>query len=220
MNASSESGLWATWMVVIGSGRGITSAAERAAASAASMSFWCRRYSGSCRRAFGRLRGERAARRSARARGVAPLQLRDARGEDEPEQVRRARPEDGVGLGACERGVAADLAQPAEVVALVEVERADHLVGGARHREEGAHGVLAARLVLGHDAVVQPLGALLRGELADVGRARRRRRPAHRPSPAGGPIGVAPCMLAPSSTSASAASDCRAPRSAGRRRAR
>ena len=110
--------------------------------------------------------------------------------------------EDRVRLGAREGHVAADLAEPAEVVALVEVERLDHLVGGAGHRQEGAHRVGASCLVLGHDAIVQPFGALLRRHLADVGRARRaRRRAGSRHSAGRAAIGVAPCMLAPSSTS-------------------
>ena len=93
---------------VIGGAR-VTSAAERAAASAASMSRWWSRYSGSACRALRRLRGEEPRVERAGAR-VVPSQLRGARGEDEPEQVRRACGEDRVGLGACERDVAADLA--------------------------------------------------------------------------------------------------------------
>ena len=41
--------------------------------------------------------------------------------------------EDRVGLRARERCVARDCGDAAEVVALVEVERAEHLVGGDRH---------------------------------------------------------------------------------------
>src|SRR5687768_4703289 len=124
MNASSESGLWATWMVVIGrsegSLRGGTRRGERGVDVVPVQEVF-----GECRRALGRLRGEEPRVEGAGA-CVAPLKARDARSEDEPEQVGRARAEDGVGLGARERGVAAHFPESAEIVALVEVEGADH----------------------------------------------------------------------------------------------
>src|SRR5829696_7943193 len=143
MNASSESGLWATWMVVIGRKEGSLRGGT------------CR---GECgvdvvpvqqilregRGALGRLGGEQPRIEPASA-CVTALEPCDARREDEAEQVCRTRRQDGVRLGARERGIAAHLPQAPEVVALVEIERADHLVGGARHRKEGAYGVLATR---------------------------------------------------------------------------
>src|SRR6187549_3418876 len=171
MNASSESGLWATWMVVIGRKEGSlcdgTCRGERGVDVVPVQEIL-----GEGCGALGRLRGEQAhIERSGAC--VAALEPCDARREDEPEQMCRTRLQDGVRLGARERGVAAHLPQPPEVVALVEIEGADHLVRGTCHRKEGAYGVLATGFVLRHDAVVEPLGALLRGELADVGRARR-----------------------------------------------
>src|SRR5829696_10160888 len=136
MNASSESGLWATWMVVIGgeslrrsSGRG-----ERGVDVVL-----VQQVLGQTSRTLGRLRGEES-RVERTCTRVAPLQARDARRENEPEQMRRPRREDGVRLSAGERGVAPDLAEPAQIVALVKVERADHFVCRAGHRQEGAHG--------------------------------------------------------------------------------
>ena len=70
--------------------------------------------------------------------------------------------EDRVGLGAGERLVARDRGDATHVVALVEVERAEHLVGGDRHRREELHAVGAAALVLAHHAVVETHGALRR----------------------------------------------------------
>jgi hypothetical protein len=95
-------------------------------------------------------------------RGRDSLQLRDAGGEGETEQMRGTLGEDGIGLGACERRVATHFTESAEIVALIEVELPEHLVGGAGHGKEGAHGIRPPGLVLGHDPVVQSLGALPR----------------------------------------------------------
>src|SRR5690348_10796038 len=153
MNASSESGLWATWIVVIKSLRGRADRGERGIDVVL-----VEQVLGERGGTFGRRGRDQPGVERAGARLVL-LQPSDARGEDEAEEVRRALLKDGVGLGARERGVASDFAQPAKVIALVEVERIEHLVGGARHRQEGPDGVLPAGLVLRHDAVVESFGA-------------------------------------------------------------
>src|SRR6476620_2484069 len=170
MNASSESGLWATWIVVIKSLRGGANRGERGVDVVLVEEILRQRD-----RAFGRYGGDQPRIERAGARLVL-FQPGDARGEDQPQQMRRALSKDGVGLRVCQPYVAAHLTQTTEVVALVEVERIQHLVGGTRHREEGAHGVLPAGLVLRHDAVVETLGALFRSQLADVRRTRHRTR--------------------------------------------
>src|SRR5690349_19311247 len=115
MNASSESGLWATWMVVIGKGRGsLRSGTRRGERGVDDVPV--RRIFGKCRGALLRLGGNESRVESAGA-CVASLHARDAGGEDEPEQMGRPRLQDRVGLRARERRVAADLAEPAEVVA-------------------------------------------------------------------------------------------------------
>src|SRR5512138_1984201 len=122
MNASSESGLWATWMVVIGWGEGSLRSGTRCGergVDVVPMQEVLRERG----RAFRRFGGEKP-RVECTGAGVAPFHARDARGEDEPEQVSRPSLEDGVGLRARERSVATDLTQPSEVVPLVEVERA------------------------------------------------------------------------------------------------
>src|SRR3954469_3227657 len=153
MNASSESGLWATWIVVIKSLRGRADRGERGIDVVLMEEVLGER--------GGALGWRRRAQRAIECAGsrVVLLQARDARGEDQPEEVGRALLQDGVGLGARERGVAPHLAQPTEVVPLVEIERVEHLVRGTGHREEGANGVLPSRFVLRHDAIVEPLGA-------------------------------------------------------------
>src|SRR3954470_18716200 len=130
MNASSESGLWATWMVVIGSFRGGARRGERGVDVVLVQEVLGQR--GGPLSGF---RGEEPGVEGTGARFVL-LEARDARRQDEPEQMRGTLREDRVRLGAREGEIAAHLAEPAEVVALVEVERLDHLVGGARHREE------------------------------------------------------------------------------------
>src|SRR5215203_5626073 len=104
MNASSESGLWATWMVVIGRGmrslRGGAHRGERGVDVAP-----VQEVLGERRRALRRLGGEEPRVERAGA-GVAPFHAGDARGEDEAEQVRGPRREDRVGLRPSERGVA------------------------------------------------------------------------------------------------------------------
>src|SRR5678815_4565320 len=117
MNASSESGLWATWMVVIGSGkRSLRSGTRRGERGIDVVPV--QEVLGERRRALRRLRGEESRVERAGAR-VALLHAGDPCGEDEAEQVRRPRREDRVGLGAGEHRVPADLAEPAEVVAPV-----------------------------------------------------------------------------------------------------
>src|SRR5829696_4096768 len=123
MNASSESGLWATWIVVIG-GRSLRSGAGGERGVDVVLVQEVLRQAG---RTLGRLRGEESRVERTGAR-LAPLHAGHSRREDEPEQVGRPRREDGVGLRAGEHSVTAHLAEPAEVVALVEVERPDHLV--------------------------------------------------------------------------------------------
>src|SRR4051794_13020337 len=163
MKASSESGLWATWMVVISSFLWLARRGERGIDVVLVEQVFGQR-----RGALSWFRGEELGVERAGA-GVVLLHARRAGAEDETEQMGGAGGEDGVGFGARERGVAADFAEPAQVVALIEVEWGDHLVGGARHGEERLHGLGATGLVLGHDAVVEPFGALLGRHLADVG---------------------------------------------------
>src|SRR5688572_20926135 len=132
MNASSESGLWATWMVVIGEGEGSQGSLRCGA---------CRgdrpidvvpvqEVLGQRGRAFGRLGGEQA-RIERTGADVVPFHARRASSQDEPEQMRRSCAEDGIRLRARERGVASDLAQPPQIVALVEGERIERLVDDA-----------------------------------------------------------------------------------------
>src|SRR6478735_2298651 len=127
MNASSESGLWATWIVVIKKSlRGGADRGERGIDVILVVHVL-----GERGRALGRRRGDQAGVECAGLRLVL-LQAGDPRGEDQPEEMRRALLEDGVGLCTRERRVASHFAQAAEVVPLVEVERIQHLVGGAR----------------------------------------------------------------------------------------
>src|SRR4029079_1654650 len=115
MNASSESGLWATWMVVIGRGEGsLRSGARRGNGGVDVVPV--QEVLGERGRALRRLGGEEPRIQRAGA-CVAPLHACDAGGEDEPEQVRGPRLQDRVGLRAREGRVAADLTQPAQVVA-------------------------------------------------------------------------------------------------------
>src|SRR3982751_1933658 len=168
MNASSESGLWATWIVVISSLRGGAHRGERGVDVVL-----VKQVLGEPGRAFGRSRRDEASIERTGARFIL-LQPCDTRAEDQTEEMRRALLEDGVRLRPRERGVAGDFARAAEIIPLIEVQRVEHLVGGARHRHEGADGVLSPGLVLRHDAVIEALGPLLGSELADVGWPRHR----------------------------------------------
>src|SRR5215211_4201477 len=118
MNASSESGLWATWMVVIG-GESLRSSAGRGERGVDVV--LVQEVLGQARRALDRFRGDEPGLERPGAR-VVPLHASRARGEEEPEQVGRPGGEDGVGLGAGERGIATHFTQPAEVVPLIEIE--------------------------------------------------------------------------------------------------
>src|SRR5215213_9647193 len=115
MNASSESGLWATWMVVIGESS-LRSGARRGERGVDVV--LVEAILGQRGRALGRFRGDepRVERTGA---GVAPFHASHACREDEPKEVRRPRRQNGVALRARERGIAAHLAEPAEVVALI-----------------------------------------------------------------------------------------------------
>src|SRR5438046_1950728 len=122
MNASSESGLWATWIVVIKSLRGGADRGERGIDVVL-----VEQVLGERGGAFGRFRGDQPCIERPGARLVL-FQAGDARGEDQSQEMRRALLKDGVGLGTRERSVAAHFTQAAEVVSLVEVERIQHLV--------------------------------------------------------------------------------------------
>src|SRR5678816_3092125 len=94
MNASSESGLWATWMVVIGWGEGSlgggTGRGERGVDVVPMQEIL-----GERGRTLRRLGGEEPGVERTSAGGAA-FHARDPRGEDEPEQVRRPRFQDRV----------------------------------------------------------------------------------------------------------------------------
>src|SRR4051812_10303733 len=105
MNASSESGLWATWIVVIKSLRGGTDRGERGVDVVLVEQIF-----GERRRSLGWFGREQSRIQGAGA-GVVLLQAGDARGEDQSEKVRGPLLQDGIGLGSRERGVAADFAE-------------------------------------------------------------------------------------------------------------
>ena len=115
---------------------------ERAAASAAVDVVPVQRGIPGAAAPLGRLRGEEPRVESARACGASPAELRDARGEDEPEQVRGVAGRRMVSAWArASVGVAADLGHAAEVVAQVGVQGPEHLVDGACHGSEELHAV-------------------------------------------------------------------------------
>ena len=112
---------------------------------------------------------------SRRSKAVAAASLpalRDcADGEHETEEMVWVGAEDGVGLCSREVGESGDLRDAAHVVARVEVERLEHLVGRDRHLREELNAVGAAALVERHDAVEEAVGALARRQPRDVGGA-------------------------------------------------
>src|SRR5689334_190974 len=112
MNASSESGLWATWIVVIKSLRGRADRGERGIDVVL-----VEQILGERSGALGRCRGDQPRIECAGLRLVL-LQPGDACREDQPEEMGRTLLKDRVRLGPRESGVAPHFAQPTEVVAL------------------------------------------------------------------------------------------------------
>ena len=136
------------------------------------MSFSCVMYSASC---FARSADAEATSWSWKPRSAATSlpHARRVSGEYEAEQVVRVLREDGVGFGVGELLVPRDGCDPAQIVALIEVESGERLVGGDRHRREELNAVGAAALVRAHDAVVESHGDLGRRHRAQVGRLAR-----------------------------------------------
>lgn len=99
------------------------------------------------------------------------LENRDASAEDQAEQMSGILGENRVGLRPGERHSARSFGNAAEVVALVRVQRGQHAVRFDRHRSEKEDTVGFAFTRQDHHPVEQSVGALLRGELRDIGSA-------------------------------------------------
>src|SRR5690242_10775416 len=183
MNASSESGLWATRMVRTAMAwmrvgekvwRALRSSAHR---------FLCLIDSGrdlglvslvfrALLRQLRCLCGDETPLHALGSRAVARI-ARRRDGQNETKKMSGVLRENRIGLRARHWRRTGDFRDPSHVVARVGILSRQHHVGGDAHLREKGGAVFLALRIEAHDAVIEPVGALARRQRRNVGSANR-----------------------------------------------
>jgi hypothetical protein len=88
--------------------------------------------------------------------------------------VIRILAQDAIRLRLCQRQGTGDLTHAAHVVALIEIEWREQLIGGNCHRRKELNAVSFALAGQQHHAIVEAIGAFLWRKIGDVRRAHAR----------------------------------------------
>src|SRR5882762_8029204 len=94
--------------------------------------------------------------------------------QNQSEKVIRVLAQDAVRLRLCKRERADYLSNTPHIVALVRIERGQHLIRGQSHRSEELNAIDLSLSREKHHTIIKTVGAFLRRQARDVGGANSR----------------------------------------------